>query len=232
VIRLRRAQERGHFDHGWLDTRHTFSFGDYHDPAQMGFRSLRVLNEDRVRPGAGFPTHSHRDMEIVTWVLDGALEHRDSLGNGSVIRPGEAQRLSAGTGITHSEFNSSTSEPLHFLQIWIVPIARGLPPGYEQKSFSEAERRGRLRLAASADGREGSVTIRQDADLFATLLAPGETVTHAFRSGRHAWVHVARGEVGLGEHALESGDGAALSGEPGLEISARGDSEVLLFDLA
>lgn len=232
MIRLRRSAERGHFDHGWLDTRHTFSFGDYDDPAYRGFRSLRVLNEDRVRPGSGFPTHSHRDMEIVTWVLDGALEHRDSLGNGSVIRLGEAQRLSAGTGITHSEFNHSASEPLHFLQIWILPIARGLPPGYEQKSFPEAERRGRLRLVGSSDGREASVTIRQDADLFATLLSPGQSIAHALRSGRHAWVHVARGEVALGGHVLESGDAAALSGEPGLEISSRTDSEVLLFDLA
>ena len=198
----------------------------------MGFRELRVLNEDRVQPGKGFPTHSHRDMEIVTWVLEGALEHRDSLGNGSVIRPGEAQRLSAGTGITHSEFNHSESEPLHFLQIWILPVARGLPPGYEQKSFSAAERRGRLRLVGSADGRERSVTVRQDADLLATLLSTGQSVSHALRPDRHAWVHVARGEVDLGGHVLESGDAAALSAEPGLEISARKDSEVLLFDLA
>jgi len=197
----------------------------------MGFRELRVLNEDRVQPGKGFPTHSHRDMEIVTWVLEGALEHRDSLGNGSVIRPGEAQRLSAGTGITHSEFNHSESEPLHFLQIWILPVARGLPPGYEQKSFSAAERRGRLRLVGSADGRERSVTVRQDADLLATLLSTGQSVSHALRPDRHAWVHVARGEVDLGGHVLESGDAAALSAEPGLEISARKDSEVLLFDL-
>lgn len=232
MIDLRRSGERGHFDHGWLDTRHTFSFGDYHDPAHMGFRSLRVLNEDRVRPGSGFPTHSHRDMEIVTWVLEGALEHRDSLGNGSVIRPGEAQRLSAGTGITHSEFNHSASEPLHFLQIWILPVERGLPPGYEQKSFPEAERRGRLRRIGSHDGREGSVTIRQDVELFATLLSPGQSVAHALRRDRHAWVHVARGEVELGGHVLEGGDGAAVSDEPGLEISARADSEVLLFDLA
>ena len=232
MIRLRRSDERGHFDHGWLDTRHTFSFGDYHDPAHMGFRSLRVLNEDRVKPGQGFPTHSHRDMEIVTWVLDGALEHRDSLGNGSVIRPGEAQRLSAGTGITHSEFNHSASDPLHFLQIWIVPVARGLPPGYEQRSFPEAERRGRLRLVGSADGREGSVKIRQDADLFATLLSPGQTVTHALRSDRYAWVHVARGEVEFGDHVLKGGDAATVSGEPDFEISAVTDSELLLFDLA
>jgi redox-sensitive bicupin YhaK (pirin superfamily) len=232
VIRLRRSAERGHFDHGWLDTRHTFSFGDYHDSAHMGFRSLRVLNEDRVQPGKGFPTHSHRDMEIVTWVLDGALEHGDSLGNGSVIRPGEAQRLSAGSGITHSEFNHSKSEPLHFLQIWILPVARGLPPGYEQRAFSEAERRGRLRLVGSADGRDGSVTVRQDLDLLATLLSRGHAVSHALRPDRHAWVHVARGEVDLGGHVLESGDAAALSAEPGLEISARKDSEVLLFDLA
>ena len=232
MIRLRRSDERGHFDHGWLDTRHTFSFGDYDDPAHRGFRSLRVLNEDRVQPGQGFPTHSHRDMEIVTWVLDGALEHRDSLGNGSVIRPGEAQRLSAGTGITHSEFNHSASEPLHFLQIWILPVARGLPPGYEQRSFPEGERRGRFRLVGSADGREGSVTIRQDVDVFATLLARDEAVRHTVRPGRHAWVHAARGEVEVGGQVLAGGDAAAFSGEPGLEISSRGDSEVLLFDLA
>lgn len=232
MIRLRRSGERGHFDHGWLDTRHTFSFGDYHDPAHMGFRSLRVLNEDRVRPGSGFPTHSHRDMEIVTWVLDGALEHRDSLGNGSVIRPGEAQRLSAGAGITHSEFNHSKSEPLHFLQIWILPEKRGLPPGYEQKLFPEGERRGRLRLIGSPDGRDGSVTIRQDVGLFATVLSPGQSVAHVLRRDRHAWVHIARGEVELGGNTLDGGDGAALSDEPGLEISARTDSEVLLFDLA
>jgi redox-sensitive bicupin YhaK (pirin superfamily) len=232
VIRLRRSGERGHFDHGWLDTRHTFSFGDYHDPTHMGFRSLRVVNEDRVRPGAGFPTHSHRDMEIVTWVLDGALEHRDSLGNGSVIRPGEAQRLSAGTGITHSEFNNSASEPLHFLQIWILPAERGLPPGYEQKSFPESERRGRLRRIASPDGREGSVTIRQDAEIFTTLLSPGQSVAHELRPGRSAWVHVARGEVEVGGQTLASGDAAAASDEPRLEISARAGSEVLLFDLA
>jgi hypothetical protein len=229
---LRRSGERGHFDHGWLDTRHTFSFGDYHDPAHMGFRSLRVLNDDRVRPGAGFPTHSHRDMEIVTWVLDGALEHRDSLGNGSVIRPGEAQRLSAGTGITHSEFNHSASEPLHFLQIWILPAARGLPPGYEQRSFPEADRRGRLRRIASPDGRDGSVTVRQDAEVFATLLSPGESARHELAPGRSAWVHVARGEIDLGGRILQAGDGAAASEEPGVEISARTDSEVLLFDLA
>ncbi len=232
MIVLRRSGERGHFDHGWLDTRHTFSFGDYDDPAHMGFRTLRVLNEDRVWPGSGFPTHSHRDMEIVTWVLDGALEHRDSLGNGSVIRPGEAQRLSAGTGITHSEFNHSASEPLHFLQIWILPGKRGLAPGYEQKSFPASERRGRLCRIGSPDGREASVTLRQDVDLFATLLSPGESVSQALGQGRHAWVHVARGEVELGGQLLESGDGAAVKDEPGLALSARADSEVLLFDLA
>ena len=232
VIRLRRSGERGHFDHGWLDTRHTFSFGDYHDPAHMGFRSLRVLNEDRVRPAAGFPTHSHRDMEIVTWVLDGALEHRDSLGNGSVIRPGEAQRLSAGTGITHSEFNHSKSEPLHFLQIWIVPAERSLPPGYEQKSFPESERRGRLRCIGSPDGKDGSVTVRQDASIFAALLSPGDSVSHLLGTDRHAWVHVARGEVELDGHVLESGDAAALSAQSRLEIATRAASEVLLFDLA
>ena len=232
MIRVRRADERGKAEHGWLSSRHTFSFGDYYDPSHMGFRQLRVINEDRVQPGKGFPTHAHSDMEIVTWVLDGALEHEDSLGNGSVIRPGDIQRMSAGTGVTHSEFNSSRAELVHFLQIWILPEARGLPPGYEQQAFPDAERRARLRLIGSRDGRERSVTIHQDVGLYATLLAAGEEVAHVLRPGRHAWVQVARGTVALNGLALEDGDGAAVSDEARLELLARTPAELLLFDLA
>ena len=233
MITIRSAAERGHARHGWLESRHTFSFGDYHDPRHMGFRALRVINEDRVEPGKGFATHSHRDMEIVSYVLDGALEHRDSMGNGSVIRPGDVQRMSAGTGVTHSERNPSKTNPVHLLQIWILPERQGLPPGYEQKAFPESEKRGRLRLVASRDGRDGSVTIHQDVDLYAAILARGETVRHALRPGRHAWVQVAAGEVTLNGEWLEAGDGAAVSDEQTIEISSeeRG-AEVLLFDLA
>jgi redox-sensitive bicupin YhaK (pirin superfamily) len=232
MIAVRPAAERGHADHGWLDTRHTFSFASYHDPRHMGFRSLRVINEDRVKPGEGFGTHAHRDMEILTWVLEGALEHKDSMGNGSVIRPGDLQRMSAGTGVTHSEFNPSREEPVHFLQIWLLPRERGLPPGYEQKGFPEEERRGRLRLVAAGDGRDGAVTIHQDADLWTALLEPGKSVRHALTSGRYAWVHVARGVVSLNGSTLGAGDGAAVSGEAALEITGAVDAEVLLFDLA
>lgn len=232
MITVRPSDERGRFDHGWLDTRHTFSFGDYVDPQHMGFRQLRVLNEDRVRPGRGFPTHSHRDMEIISYVLDGALEHRDSLGNGSVIRPGELQRMSAGTGVTHSEYNPSASEPLHFLQIWILPERGGLPPSYQQQSFPEEERRGRARLIASADGREGSVRIRQDAEVFAGLLGGKETIRHSLAAGRHGWVQVARGAVELNGERLDSGDGAAISDEQDLTIEGKEPAEVLIFDLA
>jgi hypothetical protein len=229
---VRRADERGKAEHGWLSSRHTFSFGEYYDPSHMGFRQLRVINEDRVQPGKGFPTHAHSDMEIVTWVLDGALEHEDSLGNGSVIRPGDIQRMSAGTGVTHSEFKSSRAELVHFLQIWVLPEARGLPPGYEQQAFPDTERRARLRLIGSRDGRERSVTIHQDVGLYATLLAAGEEVAHVLRPGRHAWVQVARGTVALNGHALEDGDGAAVSDEARLELLARTPAELLLFDLA
>jgi hypothetical protein len=232
MIAVRPAAERGHADHGWLDTRHTFSFASYHDPRHMGFRSLRVINEDRVKPGEGFGTHAHRDMEILTWVLEGALEHKDSMGNGSVIRPGDLQRMSAGTGVTHSEFNPSREEPVHFLQIWLLPRERGLPPGYEQKGFPEEERRGRLRLVAAGDGRDGAVTIHQDADLWTAVLEPGKSVRHALASGRYAWVHVARGVVSLNGSTLGAGDGAAVSGEAALEITGAVDAEVLLFDLA
>jgi redox-sensitive bicupin YhaK (pirin superfamily) len=232
VIAVRREAERGRFDYGWLDTRHTFSFGDYHDPAQVGFRALRVLNEDRLRPGGGFPTHAHRDMEIVTWVLAGALAHRDSLGHGSIVGAGDLQRMTAGTGVTHSEYNAAADEPVHFLQIWILPAARGLAPGYEQRAFPAAERRGRLRLVASGDGREGSVTVHQDADLLAALLAPGEAVTHPLRPGRHAWLQVAAGSVTVHGVALGAGDGAAVSGERALTVRGTAPCEVLVIDLA
>ena len=232
MIRFRPGRERGHFDHGWLDTYHTFSFADYYDPKHVYFRTLRVLNDDRVAPGAGFPTHPHRDMEIVTYVLEGALQHRDSMGNGSVIRPGDVQRMSAGTGVTHSEFNASESEPVHLLQIWMLPERKGTAPSYEQEAFSEAERQGKLRLVASPDGREGSVTIHQDNELYAALLNAGETVRHALKPDRHAWVHVARGRVQLHGTELAAGDGAAISAEKAIELTGVKDAEVLLFDLA
>jgi redox-sensitive bicupin YhaK (pirin superfamily) len=232
MMRIRRSRDRGHFDHGWLDTYHTFSFGDYFDAKHTAFRALRVINEDVVAPDAGFPAHPHRDMEIVTYVLEGALRHRDSMGNGSVIRPGDVQRMSAGTGVTHSEHNASKTEPVHLLQIWIYPQRNGLAPGYEQKAFADAEKRGRLRLVASPDGREGSVTIHQDAELYATLLAAGETLRQEGKPGRHAWVQVARGGVKLNGRELSAGDGAALTGEKTIALTGVRDAEVLLFDLA
>ena len=231
MITLRQAHERGHAQHGWLESYHTFSFADYYDPRHMGFRSLRVINEDRVQPGRGFGTHPHRDMEIISYVLEGALEHKDSLGTGSVITPGEVQRMSAGTGVTHSEFNSSRSELVHFLQIWILPERAGLPPGYEQRAFPAGEKRGKFRLVASRDGREGSVTIHQAVDLYTSVLAPGEAVTHRLAPGRSAWVQVARGAVTLNDTALSAGDGAAVSEEPLLTVTAKDQAEVLLFDL-
>jgi quercetin 2,3-dioxygenase len=232
MIRVRRASERGHFDHGWLDTHHSFSFARYHDPRHMGFRALRVINEDRVAPGRGFGTHPHEDMEIVTYVLSGALAHRDSLGTGSTIRPGELQRMTAGTGITHSEFNPSEAEPVHLYQIWLLPEREGLEPSYEQQAFPEEERRDRLRLAASPDGRDGSLSIRQDARLYLTSLEGGREVSHELTPGRHAWVQVLRGGVALNGLAMTAGDGAAVSDESALAIRAEGPSEVLLFDLA
>ncbi len=232
MMQLRRSPERGHFDHGWLDTLHTFSFADYYDPRHMHFRTLRVINEDRVAPGAGFPTHPHRDMEIVTYVLEGALQHRDSMGNGSVIRPGDVQRMSAGSGVTHSEYNASESEPVHLLQIWMLPERKGIPPSYEQKAFSEEERRGKLRLVASPDGRDGSVTIHQDNALYVALLGPGESVRHELAPNRHAWLQVARGRVTLNGTELAAGDGAAISQEKFVELRGVQDAEVLLFDLA
>ena len=232
MITVRPAAERGHVDHGWLDTSHTFSFASYHDPRQMGFRALRVINEDRVKPGEGFGTHAHRDMEILTWVLEGALEHKDSMGNGSIIRPGEIQRMSAGTGVTHSEFNPSREAPVHLLQIWLLPNQRGHPPSYEEKLFPTEARRGHLCLIAAGDGRQGAVTIHQDADLWTALLEPDESVRHALRPGRHAWLQVARGAVSLKGTALGAGDGAAVSDEAALEITASARAEVLVFDLA
>ena len=229
MITIRRANERGHFDHGWLDTWHTFSFADYYDPAQMGFRTLRVINDDRVEPGRGFGTHGHRDMEIVTYVLEGTLGHRDSMGTGSLIRPGEVQRMSAGTGVMHSEMNPSRDEPVHLLQIWILPERRGLTPEYEQKSFPAEERTGTLRVVVSPDGRDGSLTIHQDASIYTTTLDDGQSVSHTLAPGRGAWVHVARGSVSVNGQPLETGDGAAIEEEREITLSGRG--EVLLFDL-
>ena len=232
MITIRKAEDRGHFDHGWLNTYHTFSFADYHDPEHMGFRGLRVINEDRVQPGQGFGTHPHRDMEIITYVLEGGLQHRDSMGNGSVIRPDEVQRMSAGTGVTHSEFNASEDRLVHFLQIWLLPARRGIEPGYEQKTFAPPELAGRLRLVASPGGRDGSVTIHADAALYAGRFDRGSTGELALGKGRHSWVQVARGRVRVNDHDLGPGDGAALSGETLVRIEGIDASEVLVFDLA
>ncbi len=232
MIQIRRSADRGHVQHGWLDTFHTFSFDTYYDPAHTNFRALRVINEDRLAAGAGFPTHPHRDMEIITYVLEGALEHKDSLGNGSVIRPGDGQRMSAGTGIRHSEANASKTDPVHLLQIWILPKNKGIGPGYEQKSFAPEEKRGRLRLIADRDGRDGAVTVHQDVALYASVLAPGQQVEHRLAPSRHAWLQVARGAVSLNGQKLDQGDGAAVSEEEELAIRAEKDAEVLLFDLA
>ena len=232
MVEIRRSQERGHFDRGWLNTYHTFSFDEYYDPRFVHFRSLRVLNDDRVAPGAGFPMHGHRDMEIVTYVLEGALQHRDNMGNGSAIRPGAVQRMSAGTGVLHSESNASADEPVHLLQIWILPEKKGLAPEYEQKTFPEAEKRARLRLVASQDGRDGSVTIHQDAAIYAAQLGAGERVTHELAPERHAWVQVARGRAQLNGETLQAGDGAAVSAESRIELTGADSAEVLLFDLA
>jgi redox-sensitive bicupin YhaK (pirin superfamily) len=232
MIQIRKAAERGHFDHGWLDTYHTFSFSDYYDPAHMGFRSLRVINDDRVAPGQGFGMHGHRDMEIITYVLEGALAHRDTLGNGSVLRPGELQHMTAGTGVRHSEFNPSDTAWVHLYQIWLLPDRQSLTPGYEQKAFSDEERRGRLRLVASPTGENGSLTIHQDARLYLSTLQAGETVAHALKPGRHAWLQVLRGQVSLNGQGLATGDGAAVSAEERLQITAEGNAEVMLFDLA
>jgi hypothetical protein len=232
MIDIRKSNERGHANHGWLDTHFTFSFADYFDPEHVQFRTLRVMNDDRVAGGGGFPTHPHRDMEIVTYVLEGALEHRDSMGNGSVIKPGDVQYMSAGTGVKHSEFNASETEPVHLYQIWMLPDKNGYKPAYDQKNFSEAERRGKLRLLASPDGRDGSVKIRQDNELYATVLAEGEAVKHELNPKRHAYVQVARGSVKLNGTKLEEGDGAAFSDEKSIELTGVDKAEVLLFDLA
>jgi quercetin 2,3-dioxygenase len=231
VITIRKSEDRGHFNFGWLDTYHTFSFDQYYDPAHMHFRSLRVINEDRVAPGKGFPTHSHRDMEIITYILSGALAHRDSMGNGSVISPGDVQRMAAGTGVSHSEYNPSESEPVHLLQIWILPNARDLTPGYEEKTFTDEERRGKLRLIASENGGEGSVTIHQDARVYATLLAAGQSVSHELDTNRYGWIQLTRGSVRLNDVDLKAGDGAAASNESVLKLSAVEAAELLLFDL-
>ncbi len=231
MYQIRKSAERGQVRIDWLDSRHSFSFGHYHDPRFMGFGDLRVINEDKVAPGGGFATHGHADMEIVTYVLDGALAHEDSLGNGAVIRPGEVQRMSAGTGIRHSEMNASGTDPVHFLQIWFLPEARGLAPGYEQTMFPAEDRQGKLRLVASRDGRAGSVTIHQDAALYASLLSPGESVVHLPEPGRRQWLQVAAGSVTANGETLEQGDGMALLQEPKIEITGREPAEILLFDL-
>lgn len=232
MITLRPGKERGHANHGWLDSYHTFSFANYYDPKHMNFRALRVINEDWVEPSAGFSAHSHRDMEIITYVLEGALEHKDSLGTGAVIKPGEAQRMSAGTGITHSEFNHSTTEPVHLLQIWIVPDTQGITPSYEQRDFPIEEKLGKLRLIAAKDGREGAVKIHQDVDLYASVLASGDRLVHNLKSDRYAWLQVVRGEAKLNDYALQAGDGVAVSQTELLNISTDAGAEILLFDLA
>jgi quercetin 2,3-dioxygenase len=231
MITVRRSQERGHANHGWLNTYHTFSFADYHDPNHMGFRSLRVMNEDRVAPGQGFGEHPHRDMEIISYVLAGALEHRDSMGNGSVLHAGDFQRISAGRGVEHSEFNPSRSEAVHFYQIWLFPNQRGLDPSYEERSFSPAEKHNRLRLVASQDGREGSLTVNQDVDVFLSNLDGGASVSLPLRPGRHAWVQVMRGAVRVGDTMLAESDAAAVSEQPELSLTAVEPAEVMLFDL-
>jgi redox-sensitive bicupin YhaK (pirin superfamily) len=232
MMTIRRADERGHADHGWLDSYHTFSFADYYDPAQMGFRSLRVINDDRVKAGQGFGTHPHRDMEIVSYVLEGSLAHKDSMGTGSVIRPGDVQRMSAGTGVLHSEFNASKTEPVHFMQIWLLPGQRGIEPSYEQKTFGPDEKRGRLRVVASPDARDGSVRLHTDAVIHAGLFGQGELGELVLAKGRHAWVQVASGHVKVNGKELKAGDGAAISSEPLVKVEGIDDGEVLVFDLA
>jgi hypothetical protein len=232
MIHIRKSTDRGHAAHGWLDSRFTFSFAEYYDPRHVQFRTLRVMNDDRIAAGGGFPTHPHSDMEIVTYVLDGALAHKDSMGNGSVIRPGDVQYMSAGTGVAHSEFNASDTEPVHLYQIWMFPDKKNYTPVYGQKHFSETEKRNQLRLVVSRDGRDGSVKIRQDNELYATVLGAGETVAHELKPERYAYVQVARGSVQLNGKKLETGDGAAISGEKSLELTGVTDAEVLLFDLA
>ena len=232
MIAVRQANDRGRANFGWLNSRHTFSFGHYYDPQFMGFGPVRVINEDRVQPGRGFDTHGHSNLEIISYVIDGALEHKDSMGTGSVIRPGDVQRMSAGTGVRHSEFNASDTELVHFLQIWILPEKDGLQPSYEQKTFSDDEKRGQLRLVGSADGRDGSITIHQDVDLYASLLEAGETVSHTIAEGRKGWVQVAKGSAALNGAPLAAGDGVAVDGAATITLSDASGAEVLLFDMS
>ncbi len=232
MIQIRKAMERGHADYGWLNTWHTFSFNTYHDPAQMGFRSLRVINEDWVQPGKGFGMHGHRDREIITYVLEGAVEHRDSMGTGSVLRAGEFQHMTAGSGIQHSEFNPSSTEPLHLYQIWLLPWKKGLTPSYDQKIFPEAEKQGRLRLVASPDAKGGSLLIQQDARIYLSMLQTGSEVGYDLHPGRHVWLQVVRGAVDLNGQTLAVSDGATVSGETALTIQANEASEIMLFDLS
>ena len=232
MISIRKAADRGSVDFGWLDSRHSFSFGSYYDPEHMGYGNLRVINEDRVQPGQGFGTHGHRDMEIISYVISGSLEHRDSMGNGSVIRPGDVQRMSAGTGVQHSEYNHSATDMVHFLQIWILPERNGLAPGYEQKHFTIDDRRNRLRLVAARDGRDGSLVVHQDADLYASVLTDGSRVEHRLAPGRKAWIQVIAGSLDTGDARLDAGDGAAIAGADHLALTAAGETEFLLFDMA
>jgi quercetin 2,3-dioxygenase len=232
MLTIRRANERGHANHGWLDSYHTFSFANYYDPAHMGFRSLRVINEDRVDSGRGFGTHPHRDMEIISYVLDGAIAHQDSMGNGSTIRPGDVQRMTAGTGVTHSEFNPSKSEAAHFLQIWVLPEQAGLAPSYEQKAFSQEDKQGQLRLIASRDGREGSVVVHQDLNLYATVLAETEQVSLDLNPDRHYWVQVAKGMANVNGELLMAGDAIGIHQETALSLVGKENAELLVFDLA
>lgn len=232
MITIRPAAARGHAQHGWLDSYHTFSFSNYYDPAQMGFRSLRVINEDRIAPSQGFGTHSHSDMEIITVVLDGAIAHQDSIGNADTIRPGEVQRMTAGTGISHSEYNPSDTDLTHLLQIWILPDRQGLPPSYEQIAIPLAARQGKLKLIASPDGRDGSVTVHQDLQLLTAILAPQQQIDYELESDRYAWLQITRGEVTIDGHTLIAGDGAAIDRQTHISLHANADSEILLFDLA
>jgi redox-sensitive bicupin YhaK (pirin superfamily) len=231
MMYVRKANERGHFDHGWLDTYHTFSFDQYYDPRHMGFRALRVMNEDRVEEGQGFGMHGHRDMEIVTYVLEGELEHKDSMGNGSILKAGELQRMTAGTGVRHSEFNPSEKQPVHLYQIWLLPDRKGLTPGYEERRFEPSETHNRLRLVASREGRDDSLKIHQDADVYLSSLDAGRQVKHPLRPGRHGWLQVLRGQVDVNGVSLNEGDGAAISEEANLDIASQDKSEILLFDL-
>jgi quercetin 2,3-dioxygenase len=231
MINIRKSADRGHVKFDWLDTQHTFSFGHYHDPNHMGFGPLRVINEDVVRAGAGFPKHPHDNMEIVTYILEGALEHKDSMGNGGVIRPGDIQRMSAGTGVTHSEFNHSPSDPVHLLQIWFLPGEKNIKPGYEQKSFSTSDKKGKLKLIASHGAREDSVDINQDVDIYSALLSANDNVVHEMREGRLGWVQVAKGSVEINGQKLEAGDGAAITDEKQIRLSGADNAEIVFFDM-